>query len=255
MSATQLATPPPSVLRMAEGGIHFDGVRAVDGVTLEVRSGEVLGLIGPNGSGKTSTLNLLSGMLRATSGSIHLDDHDLTRLSMRRRTRFGVVRTFQSGRVFGRLTIAENVEAAALGGGLRRREARQLTADILAELGLEDVAHQQADALTAGRIRITAIARALASRPRFLLLDEPAAGQNESEAIALITAIREFAQRRGCGVLLVEHDMSVVMGTCDRLHVLDSGRTVTEGEPALVRRDPKVIEIYFGKRHDHDAER
>ncbi|MBU2693634.1 ABC transporter ATP-binding protein [Nocardioides sp. WV_118_6] len=238
-----------SVLRMADGGIHFDGVKAVDGVSIEVRSGEVLGLIGPNGSGKTSTLNLLSGMLRATSGTIWLDDVNLTRHSMRQRARRGVVRTFQSGRVFGRLTVRENVEAAALGAGLRRREARALTEEILEELALDGVAQDRAEQLTAGRVRTTAIARALAARPRFLLLDEPAAGQNETEAVELITAIRGFAQRRECGVLLVEHDMSVVMGTCDRLHVLDSGRTVIEGEPAAVRSDPQVIEIYFGKRH------
>ncbi|MCW2772405.1 MAG: branched-chain amino acid transporter ATP-binding protein [Nocardioides sp.] len=238
-----------SVLRMAGGGIHFDGVKAVDGVTLEVRSGEVLGLIGPNGSGKTSTLNLLSGMLRATSGRIHLDDHDLTRSSMRQRVQKGVVRTFQSGRVFGRLTVAENVEAAALGAGSRRGPARRLRDEIIDELNLGAVAATRADSLTAGRIRTTAIARALAARPRFLLLDEPAAGQNEAEAVELITSIRGFARRRDCGVLLVEHDMSVVMGTCDRLHVLDSGRTVIEGEPAAVRKDPRVIEIYFGKRH------
>ncbi|GAA1559215.1 ABC transporter ATP-binding protein [Kribbella hippodromi] len=234
---------------MADGGIHFDGVKAVDGVSITVRSGEVLGLIGPNGSGKTSTLNLLSGMLRATSGTIWLDDENLTRHSMRHRARRGVVRTFQSGRVFGRLTVRENVEAAALGAGLRRREARELTEEILEELALEGVAQDRAEQLTAGRVRTTAIARALAARPRFLLLDEPAAGQNETEAVELITAIRGFAQRRECGVLLVEHDMSVVMGTCDRLHVLDRGRTVIEGEPPVVRSDPQVIEIYFGKRH------
>jgi branched-chain amino acid transport system ATP-binding protein len=239
----------PSALRMVDGGIHFDGVKAVDGVSIEVRSGEVLGLIGPNGSGKTSTLNLLSGMLRASAGRIELDGQDLTRLSMRQRVRRGVVRTFQSGRVFGRLTVAQNVEAAALGGGLGRRKARALRDEILEELTLTEVAHHQADSLTAGRVRTAAIARALAGRPRFLLLDEPAAGQNESEAVELITSIRGFARRRDCGVLLVEHDMSVVMGTCDRLHVLDSGRTVIEGEPATVRKDPQVIEIYFGKRH------
>ncbi|WP_051485596.1 ABC transporter ATP-binding protein [Nocardioides sp. J54] len=250
MTATDLnPTRRSSVLRMAGGGIHFDGVKAVDGVTIEVRSGEVLGLIGPNGSGKTSTLNLLSGMLKASAGSISIDDQDITRLSMRQRARRGVVRTFQSGRVFGRLTVWENVEAAALGGGLRRPAARALTAEIIEELGLEPVAHDLAQQLTAGRVRTAAIARALATGPRFLLLDEPAAGQNESEAVELITAIRGFAQRRDCGVLLVEHDMSVVMGTCDRLHVLDSGRTVVEGEPATVRSDPRVIEIYFGKRH------
>ena len=239
----------PSVLRMVDGGIHFDGVKAVDGVSLEIASGEVLGLIGPNGSGKTSTLNLRSGMLRATSGRIELDDQDLTRLPMRRRVRRGVVRTFQSGRVFPRLSVAENVEAAALGSGLRRGEARSLRDEVLEELSLQSVAHDRADQLTAGRVRTTAIARALASRPRFLLLDEPAAGQNESEAVELINAIRGFARRRECGVLLVEHDMAVVMGTCDRLHVLDSGRTVVVGDPASVRRDPRVIDIYFGKRH------
>ncbi len=244
-----MAEPSASTLRMTDGGIHFDGVKAVDGVTIEVRSGEVLGLIGPNGSGKTTTLNLISGMLRASSGTIFLDEEELTRLSMRQRVHRGVVRTYQSGRVFGRLTVAQNVEAAALGAGMRRREARQVTDEILDELLLTTVAHDQASSLTAGRIRTTAIARALACRPRFLLLDEPAAGRNESEAQELIETIRGFARRRRWGVLLVEHDMSVVMGTCDRLHVLDSGRTVIEGEPATVRKDPQVIEIYFGKRH------
>lgn len=234
---------------MAGGGVHFDGVKAVDDVSIEVRSGQVVGLIGPNGSGKTTTLNLLSGMLKASAGAIHLDDVDLTGMSMRKRVRLGVVRTFQSGRVFGRLTVMENVEAAALGSGLGRGKARELAGALVDELGLRPDAHNRAESLTAGRIRITAIARALACRPRFLLLDEPAAGQNESEAVGLIRAISGFAQDRDCGVLLVEHDMAVVMQTCDHLHVLDSGRTVAEGAPTDVRRDPRVIEIYFGKRH------
>ncbi|MEO3779799.1 ABC transporter ATP-binding protein [Micromonospora sp. B11E3] len=233
---------------MTGGGIHFDGVKAVDGVSITVNGGEVVGLIGPNGSGKTTTLNLISGMLRATMGAIELDGVDITRMSMRKRARLGVIRTFQSGRVFGRLTVAENIEAAALGSGLRRGEARRITAEVLDELRLGDVADRHADNLTAGRIRTIAIARALAGRPKFLLLDEPAAGQNESEAVELISAIKALAQQRNCGVLLVEHDMSVVMGTCHRLHVLDSGRTVVEGPPGEVRIDPRVIEIYFGKR-------
>ncbi|MGI8312236.1 ABC transporter ATP-binding protein [Saccharopolyspora hattusasensis] len=246
--ATEASTTQ-SQLQMVDGGIHFDGVKAVDGVSITVRSGEVLGLIGPNGSGKTSTLNLLCGMLRATSGSIHLDDRDVTRMSMRHRARLGIVRTFQSGRVFARLTVAENIEAAALGGRLRRSAARKLRDEIIDELGLGAVAAAPASSLPAGQIRTAAIARALATRPRFLLLDEPAAGQNEAEAVDLINTIRGFARRRSCGVLLVEHDMAVVMGTCDRLHVLDSGRTVVEGNPPAVRKDPRVIEIYFGKRY------
>ncbi|MGJ8720297.1 MAG: ABC transporter ATP-binding protein [Salinibacterium amurskyense] len=239
----------PETLRLIDGGMNFDGVQALEGVSISVKSGEVVGLIGPNGSGKTTTLNLVSGMLRPTSGRVMLGERELTRMSMRTRARIGIVRTFQSVRVFGRLTVAENIEAAALGCGSRRADARDLTEELLAELKLEDVAHTAAESSPAGLIRTIGIARALATRPKFLLLDEPAAGQNESEAVELIEAIRNMSQRRACGVLLVEHDMSVVMNTCDRLHVLDSGRTVISGLPHDIRHDPQVVEIYFGKRH------
>jgi branched-chain amino acid transport system ATP-binding protein len=235
-------------LTLVNGAVHFDGVKAVDGVSISVSSGEVVGLIGPNGSGKTTTLNLISGMLKPTSGTIELDGRDISRLPMRRRALLGIVRTFQSVRVFGRLTVAENIEVAAIAGGLGRSGARALVEEILEELQLESLAHRQTDACPGGLIRRIGIARALASRPRFLLLDEPAAGQNESEAVELIDTIRSISQQRSCGVLLVEHDMSVVMSTCDRLHVLDSGKTVIEGLPAEIRRDPQVVEIYFGKR-------
>ncbi|WP_330229700.1 ABC transporter ATP-binding protein [Nocardia sp. NBC_00508] len=238
----------PGALRLDCASIHFDGVKAVDGVSLTVASGEVVGLIGPNGSGKTTTLNLLSGMLKPTSGRIYLDERDLTRTTMSRRARLGIVRTYQSGRVFARLSVAENIEAAALGGGLRRGAARALRDEIIDEMRLDDVAHLPGSGLTAGRIRTTAIARALALRPAFLLLDEPAAGQNESEAVELVETIRRLARERRIGIVLVEHDMAVVTETCDRLHVLDSGRTVVEGDPHTVRKDPKVIEIYFGKK-------
>lgn len=246
-----VATEPKQVetLQLVDGGMNFDGVQAVDGVSISVRSGEVVGLIGPNGSGKTTTLNLISGMLRPTTGRVMLGDQDFTRHSMRKRARLGVVRTFQSVRVFGRLTVAENIEAAALGCGQGRRAARELTGEILSELGLEGVAGMAAESSPAGLVRTIGIARALATKPKFLLLDEPAAGQNESEAIELIEAIRGISQQRACGVLLVEHDMSVVMSTCDRLHVLDSGKTVVSGLPEDIRRDPQVVEIYFGKRH------
>lgn len=236
-------------LTLANGAVHFDGVKAVDGVSLSVSSGEVVGLIGPNGSGKTTTLNLISGMLKPTSGTITIDGRDISAVSMRKRALLGIVRTFQSVRVFGRLTVAENIEAAALASGLPRSDAWHLVEEILEELQLESVAYMSADAAPAGLIRKIGIARALASRPVFLLLDEPAAGQNESEAVELIETIRSISQQRACGVLLVEHDMPVVMATCDRLHVLDSGRTVIEGLPEKIRTNQQVVEIYFGKRH------
>lgn len=235
-------------LQLVGGGMNFDGVQALEDVSIAVSSGEVVGLIGPNGSGKTTTLNLISGMLRPTAGQVMLGDRDITRVPMRKRARLGVVRTFQSVRVFGRLTVAENIESAALGCGQSRSEARALTEEILDELNLESVANTDADSSPAGLVRTIGIARALATQPKFLLLDEPAAGQNEAEAIELIEAIRGISQKRACGVLLVEHDMSVVMSTCDRLHVLDSGRTVIAGLPQDIRHNPQVVEIYFGKR-------
>ncbi|QYH35095.1 ABC transporter ATP-binding protein [Salinibacterium sp. M195] len=246
---TATEVPQVETLQLVDGGMNFDGVQALEDVSISVKSGEVVGLIGPNGSGKTTTLNLVSGMLHPTTGRVMLGDKDLTRMSMRKRARIGIVRTFQSVRVFGRLTVAENIEVAALGCGMRRHEARELTEELLEELNLESVANTAAESSPAGLIRTIGIARALATRPKFLLLDEPAAGQNESEAVELIEAIRNISRRRACGVLLVEHDMSVVMSTCDRLHVLDSGRTVIAGLPQDIRHDPQVVEIYFGKRH------
>ena len=234
--------------RLAASGlrVQFAGVVALDGVDLTVDRGEIVGLIGPNGSGKTTCLNALSGFVSLAGGRVSLDERDVTRWSPARRARAGLTRTFQSVRVFAELSVSDNVEAAALGGGLGRRAARRQAAAVLASLGLAHLGDLAAGGVSAGDERRVGIARALATRPRFLLLDEPAAGLNDAESIRLIDTIRALAGEFGCGVLLVEHDMRVVMGTCARLHVLDSGRTVAAGAPDDVARDPDVIAAYFG---------
>jgi branched-chain amino acid transport system ATP-binding protein len=228
--------------------MHFDGVRALDGVDLQVERGQVLGLLGPNGSGKTTCLNVLGGLLRPTAGTVALDDAEITRWSSARRARAGISRTFQGAHAFGTFTVRGNVEVAALGSGAAPRIARRRAAELLATLGLEHLAEQEAGAISAGDERRVAIARALAVEPAFLLLDEPAAGLNEQEGRELVAMIRRAAGELGCGVLLVEHDMRVISAACDLLHVLDAGRTIRIGQPAEVRSDPAVLAAYFGQR-------
>ena len=236
----------PSRLSARALRVQFAGVVALDGVDLELARGEVVGLIGPNGSGKTTCLNALSGFVSLAAGEVALDGRPITGWPPARRARAGLTRTFQAVRVFAGLSVRDNVEAAALGGGLGRRAARRQAAEVLERLGLGALAEREAGAVSAGDERRVGIARALATRPSFLLLDEPAAGLNDAESIRLIDTIRALAGEFGCGVLLVEHDMRVVMGTCARLHVLDSGRTVAAGDPATVAADPDVIAAYFG---------
>lgn len=235
------------VLRLDDVGVHFDGVVAVDGVSLSLRPGEVLGLIGPNGSGKTTTLNIISGFVKPSRGRVVFNGVDISRIGISARARMGLVRTFQSVRPFGRLTVEENIMAAALGARCSMSSARGRAQQLMHDLGLDEFAHRPAGDVPAGAVRKLGIARALSMRPTYVLLDEPAAGQNEAEAVELIKVIRNIALERDAGVLLVEHDMQVVMETCDRLHVLAEGRTLVEGLPSAVRKDPRVIETYFGK--------
>jgi branched-chain amino acid transport system ATP-binding protein len=226
--------------------VHFDGVRALDGVDLELSAGEILGLIGPNGAGKTTLINALTGFERPTAGRLLLDGQDVTRVAAHRLARRGVARTFQSGRSFPHLTAFENVEVAAIGIGVRRREARSRAGEALAELGLTECAWQPAGALASGQERRLEVARAVAMRPRFLFLDEPAAGLNEAESDELTAAIAALPGRLGCGVLVIEHDMRVIMGLCHRIQVLDHGVTISIGTPQEVRTDPAVIAAYLG---------
>lgn len=227
--------------------VHFDGLRALDGIDLELPQGEILGLIGPNGAGKTTLVNVVSGFQRPTDGTVRIGVTVLTRLPAHKIARTGVARSFQGGRPFPELTVGESVEAAALGAGRRRRrEARRMVGDLLRRVQLEHREHERAGSLPFGEERKLGVVRALAAQPTFLLLDEPAAGLNEREADELVLAVRAIRDDFGCGVLLIEHDMRVVMGLCERIQVLDYGKTIANGPPDRVRRDPLVIEAYLG---------
>jgi branched-chain amino acid transport system ATP-binding protein len=226
--------------------VHFEGVRAVDGVDLTLARTEILGLIGPNGAGKTTLVNALSGFQQTTAGRVAIGGVDVTGWPPHRLARRGLSRTFQNIRLFPFLSVRENVEASAVATGMRRREASRWTAELLGRFSLADKAEMDARALPYGDERRLGIARALATRPRFLLLDEPAAGLNEAESVELGRSLREIHESFGCGLLVIEHDMHVIMTLCDRVHVLDYGKTIAIGTPAEIRRDPAVLAAYLG---------
>jgi ABC-type branched-subunit amino acid transport system ATPase component len=226
--------------------VDFDGVRAVDDVALTLERGEILGLIGPNGAGKTTLVNVLSGFQTAAQGEVTLAGLRVTGWPAHRLARHGLARTFQSVRVFGRLTARENVEAGGVGVGLSRRHATRRAKEILGWLGLSHRADAAGATLTLGEERLLGIARAVATGPRWLLLDEPAAGLNDAEGDALLEALTVTRDRAGCGLLVIEHDMRLIMRLCERIQVLDSGRTIGEGSPEQVRTDPAVLAAYLG---------
>ncbi|HEX2045700.1 MAG TPA: ABC transporter ATP-binding protein, partial [Gaiellaceae bacterium] len=232
---------------------HFEGVRALEGVTLELRRNEVVGLIGPNGAGKTTLVNLLTGFDFPSAGTVELEGADITRWPPHRRSRAGLARTFQQGHVFRGLSVRENVEVSALGAGARAREARRRSAELLDALGLARRADEPAGVLPHGDERLLGVARALASEPRFLLLDEPAAGLHEGEVAEFAGVVRRVRDEREAGVLLIDHNIGLIMGVCDRIHVLDQGRTLAEGSPAEVRRNVDVTAAYLGRRAAGDG--
>lgn len=224
----------------------FVGLRALDSVSLTLERGEILGLIGPNGSGKTTLINVVTGFLKPTEGRVRVGDVDITAWPPHKIAELGLARTFQTLKLFLGLTVLENVEVAAVSAGLPRRRARQQAYELLKNLGATRLADLPAGALPYGQERRVEIARALATNPSFLLLDEPAAGLNEAESDDLLQTLAPIPQQTNCGMMIVDHDMRLIMRLCDRLHVLNYGKTIGEGPPDEVHRNPAVIGAYLG---------
>jgi branched-chain amino acid transport system ATP-binding protein len=239
-----------ALLEAADVSVRFGGLLALDAASLTVDEGCITGLIGPNGAGKTTLFNVITGLQHPTTGRVTLDDRDVTDAKPHRRARLGIARTFQRLEAFGSLSARENVLVAA---EMRRRWAKDdttpadLTQQILEQVGIVAVAEETVDALPTGTARLVELARALATKPRVLLLDEPSSGLDEDETDALGRLLLDLAER-GLGILLVEHDMPFVMGTCGHIDVLDFGRVIARGGPADIQGDAAVQAAYLGTK-------
>jgi ABC-type branched-subunit amino acid transport system ATPase component len=243
-----------ALLEVHEVGVRFGGLQALDEVILGVEEQRVTGLIGPNGAGKTTLFNVITGLQPPTTGRVVVAGEDITIAKPHVRARKGIGRTFQRLETFGTLTARENVLVGAemrKGWSREKFDVRALADELIDKVGLRAVADEKVDKLATGTARLVEVARALASKPRVLLLDEPSAGLNENETTALGALLRELSSD-GLAVLLVEHDMSFVMGACDHIHVLDFGRLIAEGSPTEIQANPDVRAAYLGSK-DHSA--
>jgi len=232
-----------SVLQVDDVTVSFGGRMALNDVALQAAAGQVTGLIGPNGAGKTTLFNVICGLQVPTRGAVFVDGVEVTRLAPFKRARRGLARTFQRLEPFGLLSVRENVRLAA--DIARRPKPDAVAEELLDRLGVSSVGDVRADRLPTGQARLVELARALATQPKVLLLDEPASGQDEHETAAFSAVLRSIAAS-GVAVVLVEHDIQLVMDVCDRIDVLDLGCVIASGTPAQVRADERVVAAYLG---------
>lgn len=223
--------------------MRFGGVMALNNVDVDVPTGKVTGLIGPNGAGKTTLFNVINGMLEPSSGTVRLSGVDATRFPPHRRAKLGLARTFQRLELFASLSVRDNVRVGAELAG--RRHIKRAVNKIIDRVGLDEVADRTAGELPTGSARLVEIARALATQPTVLLLDEPASGLGEEETVHLSRLLRNLASE-GLAILLVEHDVNFIMDVCDSIYVLNLGEVIAHGSPDEIRRNPLVLSAYLG---------
>ena len=246
--SSRAADQPSPVLEVADVSVRFGGINAVSDVSLAALPGQVTGLIGPNGAGKTTTFNVITGLQEPTHGRVFIDGTEISDLPPYKRARLGLARTFQRLEVFGSLTVYENVLAAAefhRSWSADQTAPAKVAAEVIDRVGLARVANARVDALPTGISRLVELGRALATRPRVLLLDEVGSGLNPDETDALGDLMLALVSD-GTAILLVEHDVELVMRVCARIYVLDFGRIIASGTPADIQHDPVVQAAYLG---------